>query len=151
MKMKGFPGVSAVKNPPANAGDLSSISRSGKSPGVGNGNPLQYSCLENSMDRGAWRAAVHGVTKSWTWLSNWAFKNGSLIINLEIWLVRSPWCQVKSKSRKQWQTSGSGHFRKQWQERSGWKRSQHTQSVLFVAVVCRLSWSCLLLMVNLSC
>ena len=52
MRMKGFPGVSAVKNPPANAGDLSSISRSGKSPGEGNGNPLQYSCLENSMDGG---------------------------------------------------------------------------------------------------
>jgi len=149
--MKGFPGVSAVKNPPANAGDLSSISRSGKSPGEGNGNPLQYSCLENSMDRGAWRAAVHGVTKSWTWLSNWAFKNGSLIINLEMWLVRSPWCQVKSKSRKQWQASGAGHFRKQWQEHSGWKQSLHTQSVVFAAVVRRLSWSCLLLMVNLSC
>ena len=57
---------------PANAGDVGdvgSIPGSGRSPGEGNGNPLQYSCLENSMDRGAWWATVHGVTKSWTWLS----------------------------------------------------------------------------------
>ena len=62
----GFPGGSVVKNPPANARDVSSIPESGGSPGVGNGNPLQYSCLENSMDRGAWRATVHGVAKSQT-------------------------------------------------------------------------------------
>ena len=42
-----------------------------RSPGAGNGNPLQYSCLENSMDRGSWWATVHGVTKTWTWLSDW--------------------------------------------------------------------------------
>ena len=59
----GFPGDSAVKNPPANAGDTSSIPGSGRSLGEGNGNPLQYSCLGNSMDRGAWRATVHRVTK----------------------------------------------------------------------------------------
>ena len=55
-----------VKNPPANAGDArdkGSISGLGRSPGVGNGNPLQYSSLENPMDRGAWWATVHGVTK----------------------------------------------------------------------------------------
>ena len=56
----GFPGVSGIKNPPANAGDMSLIPGSGRSPGEGNGNPLQYSCLENPMDRGAWRATVHG-------------------------------------------------------------------------------------------
>ena len=50
-----------VKNPPANAGDGKSIPDSGRSPGGGNGNPLQYSCLENPMDRGAWRAALHEV------------------------------------------------------------------------------------------
>ena len=60
----GFPGVLVVKNLPANAGDASSIPGSGRSPEEGNGNPLQYSCLENSMDRGASRAAVRGVTKS---------------------------------------------------------------------------------------
>ena len=58
-----FPGGSVVKNPPANAGDVGSISGSGKSPGEGNGNPLQYSYLGNPMDRGAWQATVHGVEK----------------------------------------------------------------------------------------
>ena len=58
-----------IKNPPANAGAMGLIPGSGKSPGEGNGNPLQYSCLENSMDRGAWRATVHGVAKSLTRLS----------------------------------------------------------------------------------
>ena len=57
------PGGSVVKNPPANAGDAGSIPGSGRSPGEGNGNPLQYSCLQNSMGRGAWQAMVHGVTK----------------------------------------------------------------------------------------
>ena len=52
-----------LKNLPANAGDVGLIPGSGRSSGVGNGNPLQYSCLENSMDRGAWRAKVHGVPK----------------------------------------------------------------------------------------
>ena len=60
----GFPGGSVVKNPPANAGDAGSIPGSGRSPGVGNGNPLQYSCLGNPMDRGAWWAIVHRITKS---------------------------------------------------------------------------------------
>ena len=61
--------VPVVKNPPANAGDtrdVGSVSESGRSPGVGNSNLLQYSCLENSMDRGVWQATVHGVTKSQT-------------------------------------------------------------------------------------
>ena len=61
------------KNLPANAGDtrdVGSISGSGRSPGVGNGNPLQYSGLENPMDRGAWQGTVHGVTKSWTQLND---------------------------------------------------------------------------------
>ena len=60
----GFPGGTVVQNPPANAEDVSSVPGSGRSPGVGNGNALQYSCLENSMDRGAWSAMVHRVTKS---------------------------------------------------------------------------------------
>ena len=55
-----------VKNVPANAGDAGLIPGSGRSPGGGNGNPLQYSCLENPMDRGAWGATVHGVAKSRT-------------------------------------------------------------------------------------
>ena len=64
-----LPGGSAVKNLLANAGDQGSIYALGRSPGEGNGNPLQYSCLRNPMDRGAWRAIVHGVTKSQTRLS----------------------------------------------------------------------------------
>ena len=62
-----------VKNPPANAGDIidmGSIPGSGRSPGEENGNPLQYSCLENPMDREAWQATVHRVAKSWTSLSD---------------------------------------------------------------------------------
>ena len=69
----GFPGGSLVKKVPANAGDIrdaGSIPGSGRSPGEGHGNPLQYSCLENSMDRGAWWAIVHGVAKNWTRLSD---------------------------------------------------------------------------------
>ena len=70
MAVLGFPGGSVVKNPPANAGDTGSIPGLGRSPGEGNGNPLQYSSLENPMDRGARRAPVHGVAKSQTRLSN---------------------------------------------------------------------------------
>ena len=55
-----------VKNLYANAGDMGSISGLGRSPGEGSGNPFQYSCLGNPMDRGAWRATVHGVAKSQT-------------------------------------------------------------------------------------
>ena len=66
----GFPGGSEVKASACNAGDLGSIPGLGRSPGEGNGNPLQYSCLENSMDRGAWWAIVHGLAKSRTRLSD---------------------------------------------------------------------------------
>ena len=62
-----------VKNPPANVGDardVGSIPGLGRSPGGGNGNPLQYSCLVNPMDSGAWQATVHGAAKSWTQVSD---------------------------------------------------------------------------------
>ena len=59
----GFPGGSDGKESACNAGDLSLIPESGRSPPEGNGYPLPYSCLENSMDRGAWQAIVHGITK----------------------------------------------------------------------------------------
>ena len=65
--------VLVVKNLPANAGDardMGLIPGSGRFPGKGHGNPLQYFCLENPMDRGAWKATVHRVAKSWTRLSN---------------------------------------------------------------------------------
>ena len=61
----GFPGGSDNKESACNVGDLGSVSGLGKSSGEGTGNPLQYSCLENPMDRGAWQATVHGVAKSW--------------------------------------------------------------------------------------
>ena len=60
---KGFPGGSVVKNLPANSGDTGSFPGSGRSPGEGNGNSLQYFCLENPTDRGAWWATVHGVAE----------------------------------------------------------------------------------------
>ena len=66
-----FPGGVVVKNPPASAGnsrDVASVPGLGRSPGGGNGNPLQYSCLGNPTDREVWRATVHGVAKSWTQL-----------------------------------------------------------------------------------
>ena len=63
---RGLPGGLVVKNPPANVGDVGLIPGSGNYTGEGNGNPLQYPCLANPMDRGAWRAAVHRVTKSQT-------------------------------------------------------------------------------------
>ena len=66
----GFLDDSVVKNLPANAGDSGSIPGLGRSPREGNGNPLQYSCLGNPMVRGAWRATVHGVAKTWTHLSD---------------------------------------------------------------------------------
>ena len=62
----GFPGGSEVKASACSAGDLGSIPGSGRSPGEGNGNPLQCSCPENPMDGGAWWATVHGAAKSWT-------------------------------------------------------------------------------------
>ena len=61
---QGFPGCSDNKESVCNSGDPGSIPGLGRSPGEKNGNPLHYSCLENSMDRGAWRATVHGVTES---------------------------------------------------------------------------------------
>ena len=68
-QLLGFPVVSVVKNPPTNTGDdgtLGPIPVLRRSPGEGNGHPLQYSCLENSIDRGAWRAMVHGIAKGQT-------------------------------------------------------------------------------------
>ena len=65
--------VLVLKNPPVNAGDVRDavlIPGSGRCPGEGNGNPLQYSCLENPMERGGWWAIVHGIAKSWTQLND---------------------------------------------------------------------------------
>ena len=64
--MRGFPGGSEGKESACSAKDLDLIPGSERSPGEGNGYPLQYSCLEISMDRGAWQVTVHGAAKSWT-------------------------------------------------------------------------------------
>ena len=68
--LMGFPGGSGCKEAASNARDLGSIPGLGRSPGKGNGYQFQYSFLENPMDRGAWRVTVHGVAKSWAWLSD---------------------------------------------------------------------------------
>ena len=70
----GFPGSSVGKESASSAGDPGLISGWKRSPGEGNSYPLQYSCLENPMDRGAWWATVHGVTESWTQLSDEHFR-----------------------------------------------------------------------------
>ena len=88
------PGGSVVKNLPADAGDAGSLPGSGRSPGGGNSSPLQYPCLENPMDRGAWWATVHGVAKSQTQLS----MSPSLLI--EMLLERNP--LNKNKSHKEY-------------------------------------------------
>ena len=75
-----FPGGSDGKESACNSGDPGSIPGSGRSPGEGDGNPLHYSCLMNPMDRGTWQTIVHGVTKSWTRLSNFTFFLETLVI-----------------------------------------------------------------------
>ena len=84
---KGFPGGSAGKELPANEKDTKDkglIPGSGRSPGEGYGNLLQYSCLENSMDRGTWRTTVHGVAKSWTQLHMHAHYQKAVTFRTEI-------------------------------------------------------------------
>ena len=91
-------GDAEVKNPPANAGDtrdMGSIPGSGRSPWKGNGNPLQYSCLENSMDRGPWCDRVHGVPKTWQQLSTHSTRGMKLGV-LEDLLPLKPLCFLLS-------------------------------------------------------
>ena len=84
----GFPGGTVIKNLPAHAGDIRDaglIPGSGRSPEEGNGNPLQYSCLEHSIDRGVWQAPVHEVTKSQTQPSDWAHSTCTTHIHSNQW------------------------------------------------------------------
>ena len=85
----GFPGGSEDKVSTCNAGDPGSIPGLGRSPGEGNGNPLQYSCLENPINRGAWWATVHGVTKSRIWLSNFTF-----FLSFFFFRLVTQWCLI---------------------------------------------------------
>ena len=77
------------KESACNAGDLGSVLGLGRSSGEGNGSPLQYACLENRMDRGAWCAIVHGVTKSWTWLRDRQFQFPVVCVNVASELAHS--------------------------------------------------------------
>ena len=95
----GFPGGSEVKASSCNAGELGSIPGSGRSPGEGNGNPFQYSCLENPMDGGAWWATVHGVAKSWMRLSDLTFIGVNFLSNelmpeTSVWRCSSSWLPI---------------------------------------------------------
>ena len=88
-----------------NAGDLGSIPGSGRSPGEGNGNPLQYSCLENPMDKEAWQATVDGVAKSWTRLSDFTFS-----FKVEHWGEGRGGGGEYGKITTTWLTSYSGYL-----------------------------------------
>ena len=88
---EGFPGDSDCKESAYHAGDLCLIPGSGRSPGEGSGYPLQYSCLENSMDRGAWQATVHGITKTQTWLSEVAQMVKNPPAKWETWVPSQGW------------------------------------------------------------
>ena len=106
----GFPGGLDGKESACNAGELSSIPGSGRALVEGNGNPLQYSCLENSIDRGAWRATVHGVTKNQTQLSD---KH----LNVPAWKQR--WCRRYSRNR--FHSHGRHDFNPQFSSRPGFR------------------------------
>ena len=97
----GLPRWLSGKESAFQAGDVGTIPGSGKSPGEGNGNPLKQSCLENPMDRGAWRVTIHGVAKSQTQLSDWAhhtfvLAKGHFSIEalFQVWKATSPFSWV---------------------------------------------------------
>ena len=86
----GFPGGTAVRKQPASEGDTEdpdSILGLERSPGGGHGYPLQYCCLENSMDRGDWWVTTHRLTKGWTWLSDWAHIHTYLFIESHVFIL----------------------------------------------------------------
>ena len=88
-RIPSFPGGSDSKESACNMGDMGLIPGLGRSPGEGNGYPLQYSGLENSMDKGAWRATAHGVAKSWTWLRDFHTSRISLLLQMHTLLKLS--------------------------------------------------------------
>ena len=105
---QGFPDGSVGKESACNAGDSGSILGSRRSPGEGNGNPLQYSCLKNSMDRGAWQAAVHGVTKLHDCATNFHFFTSPLWLSFLIWEVGMRVALTsKFASMTKWNNSGT--------------------------------------------
>ena len=94
----GFPGGSDGKASACNVGDPGSIPRSGRSPGEGNGIPLQHSCLENPMDGGAWQATVYGVAKSWTWLSDFTSQTWGVHLSVS-YLFAFSYCSWGSQGK----------------------------------------------------
>ena len=114
--------VLVVKNPPANAGDLGSIPGSRRSSGGGHSNPLQYSCLENPMDRGAWWATVHGVTKSQTQLKQISMQH---VLSFTQESMGLPWWLISKESACQCRRLGFDP----WVEKMPWRRKQQPTPV----------------------
>ena len=134
-----FPGSLDGKASAYNAGDPGSIPGLGRSPGEGNGNPLQYSCLENPMDRGAWWATVHGVTKSRTWLSDFSslhlllgrkamtnldgiLKSRGITLPTKVCLVKAMVFPVVNYGRESWTIKKAEHRRIDAFELWCWRR-----------------------------
>ena len=112
------PGGSVIKNLPASEGDVGLISGSGRSPRGENGSPLQDSCLKNPMDRGAWRATVHGVSKSWTRLSTHAYA-GDL-------------SDEKGHLLKEFTLRSLGGLLFLWKKKKAWERLKGSLQILFL-------------------
>ena len=113
-----FPGGSAVNNPPVNAEGLSLIPRTGRSPGEGNGSPLQYSCLQNPMDRGAWWVAVHEAAKELCMTEQLNNNVGVLIITHKLEIPKEYFMQRWAQYRTEMVmdlTEAEG-IKKWWQE-----------------------------------
>ena len=125
----GFPGDSTIKNLPANAEDVHVFPGSGRSSGGGNGNPLQCSCLKNSMDRGAWQATVHGLQRvGHDWATNTVLKDTNTGLSLghatrpAHFLQRSPWTKASPHALKLcwWQRPGGVPTLHRWFQQSSW-------------------------------
>ena len=114
---------SVVKSPLANAGDMGSIPGLGRSPGEGNGHPLQYSCLENPMDRGAWQARVHRVVKSRTRLKQLRTNAGSCSTSI-LYLVSESWMSCS------WSRDNKIYFTELLQELHEMKYAKHRERCL---------------------
>ena len=109
----GFPGGSGGKASTCNVGDLSFIPGSGRSPGEWNGNPLQYSCLENSMDGGALWAKVHGVAKSWIQLSDFS-RHSLFSLSFHFWKLTPAYLDIKQKRMHQKVSQVRNYVRLKW-------------------------------------
>ena len=107
--ISGFPGGSGGKESACNAGDWDLIPGLGRSPGEGNGNPLQYFCLENSMDRGTWWATVQGVAKSRTRLSDYHFHFSCLCLSRTIGMLQAFRISTLLGYHRKENLIGSGH------------------------------------------